>query len=444
MSGLNMKMIRLSALMLLLAVSGLARAALTIDITQGVEGAVPIAIVPFQWNGAGGRPPEQMATIVSADLRRSGRFAPIAEQDLVASPHQAREVNYSNWRTLGVDHLVVGRMQQLSDQQFQVQFQLLDVLKGTQLTGYSFKAPRDALRRVGHQISDIIYEAITGERGAFDTNLAYVTVTKDRKGNNEYRLAVSDSDGYNERTVLKSPQPILSPSWSPDGRKLAYVSFSRNRPELYIQDLKTRSTQRVASFQGLNNAPAFSPDGQRLALTLSKDGNPEIYIMDLASRKLTRVTRSFAIDTEPAWMPDGSAIVFTSDRGGQPQLYRIAVNGQGATGRPERLTYEGNYNSRASISPDGKKIAMVHRGNGGGFRIAVLDLPTQTLSVLTQARLDESPSFAPNGRMIIYATQYNDRGVLAAVSVDGRAQQRLSLHQGNVREPAWSPFRQDR
>lgn len=415
------------------------RAVLTIEITQGVSGASPIAVVPFEWAG-NSTVPAQIHAIVAADLQRSGFFHPLAEQDLVARPHRADQVNYTNWRALNVDHLVVGRIEAMPDDTYQVQFQLLDVHKHTQLAGYSIRSAKSDLRRTAHQISDIIYKTITGKPGAFDTRIAYITVTQNQKKQKSYRLAVADSDGHNEQVVYESKHPLMSPSWAPDGKRLVYVSFTRGRPEVYIQNIVTRKFERIVAFKGLNSAPVFSPDGSKLALTLSKDGNPEIYILDMATRKLTRVTRNYAIDTESAWMPDGRAIVFTSDRGGSPQLYQIGVNAQGATGRAKRLTFKGSYNARGAVSPDGRYLAMVHREEGR-YRIAVQDLKAGHFRVLTDSRLDESPSFSPNGSMIIYATEDNYRGILAAVSVDGRSQQRLSLRTGDVREPAWSSFK---
>jgi len=422
-------------------------AALTIDITQGIDGALPVAVVPFKWLGTGPtqgsktEAPENIGAIVASDLRRSGRFAPVPENDLVGRPSHGSEVNYAAWRALGVDNLIVGHVKPLVDGTYEVQFQLLDMFKAEQLAGYKILSRRSNLRRTAHQISDLIYKALMGVNGAFDTNICYVTVTHNRQKEKVYRLAIADSDGYNEKVILETKSPLLSPSWSPNGLQLAYVSYSRGRPEIYVQSILTGQAKRVASFAGINGAPAWSPDGKSLALTLSKDGNAEIYIQNLARGTTQRVTRNSAIDTEPAWLPDGSAIIFTSDRGNGPQLYQVEVDSQGARGRPQRLTFEGGYNARASISPDGKFVAMVHRIEGD-FRIAVLERESGYLRVLTESRLDESPSFAPNGSMIIYATEYNNRGVLSAVSVDGRARQRLQLSEGDVREPAWSHFKQ--
>ncbi len=423
----------------LLAISR-AQAVLTIEITQGVEGATPIAIVPFAWSGKEA-PPQFMHRIIAADLQRSGFFKPLPEEDMISRPDEAGKVNFADWRALKVDYVVVGKMMPQPDGTFQVQFQLLDVYKGKQLAGYSIRSRKPSLRITAHQISDIIYKRITGVRGAFDTHIAYITVTENRKGQKLYRLAIADADGFDEQIVYESTHPLMSPSWAPDGKRLAYVSFLSGRPEVFIQNILTREIKKVSGFKGLNGAPSWSPDGRRLALTLSKDGNPEIYVLDLKTGKFTRITRHYAIDTEAVWTPDGNALIFTSDRGGSPQLYRVELNRQGMpVERPRRLTFDGNYNARASVSPDGRRVAMVHREKGR-FQIALLELDSGRFRILTDSRLDESPSFSPNGTMIIYATEDNYRGILAAVSVDGRAHQRLSLQTGDVREPAWSPFK---
>jgi TolB protein len=420
-------------LFVLLIQSGLAQGALTIEITQGVEGAVPIAVVPFGWSGPGAAP-ENIAAIISSDLSRSGRFEPLADRDLVAHPTSTDMVKFQNWRMLNVDNLVIGTLTETAAGQYSVRFELFDVYRGKQILGYSFPASDRDLRRVAHHISDLIYEKLTGEKGAFNTQIAYVTTTGSGK-NKTYTLLVADSDGYNPQTILRSGQPLMSPAWSADASQIAYVTFENKTAEIFLQDVASGSRRKVASFPGVNGAPSWSPDGRRLALTLSQDGNSEIYIMDLGSKALKRLTRNAAIDTEPVWTPDGRSLVFTSDRGGSPQLYQIAAHG----GQPQRLTFEGKYNAGADISPDGSKIAMVH-GNNGVYRIAVLDRKSGVTRVLTDGRLDESPSFSPNGSMIIYATDAGNRGVMAAVSTDGRFRQRLSIQAGDVREPVWSPY----
>jgi TolB protein len=422
-------------LVALLAVAGGARAVLTIKITGGTEGAAPVAVVPFAWAGGGSPPGVAVGEVVADDLRRSGRFAPIPVADLPARPSDGAQVDFRDWRLLGVEHLVIGRVAPGEGERLTVEFQLFDVFKGSRLTGYSIPTSPRRLRRTAHRVSDIVYEELTGERGAFATWIAYVTELPEAGEGPRYALQVADSDGRNPETVLESGQPILSPAWSPDAARLAYVSFEGGAPAVYVQDVATGSRQRVAAHPGLNSAPAFSPDGKRLALTLSKDGNPEIYLLELATGALTRLTDNGAIDTEPAFSPDGRHLVFTSDRGGAPQIYRIPVTG----GRPERLTFEGGYNASARYAPDGERLAMVHRTRRG-YHVAVLDLETRALRVLTDGRLDESPSFAPNGAMLIYATEDIQGSALAAVAVDGSVRQRLTARRGQVREPAWSPF----
>ncbi len=421
----------------LLLLSWQAQAKLVIEITSGTEGALPIAVVPFGWVSGGGAATD-IAEVIAADLARSGRFAPLEQTRMPAEPHNGHEIDFAAWREAGVEHMVVGRAQPREDGRVMVEFQLFDVVRGAQMTGYAIPAESATLRRIAHQISDIVYEKLTGQRGAFNTHVAYVTLQRQGE-ESTYRLAIADADGFNEQVVLTSPQPLMSPVWSPDGDYLAYVSFEKKRSVVYLQDVRTGQRELLAEFQGLNSAPSFSPDGRSLLLTLSRDGNPEIYLLELQGRKLTRLTHSRGIDTEAVFAPDGNAIVFTSDRGGRPQLYRLALQNGKAVGRPKRLTFEGVYNARAAFSPNGKQLAYVH-GDGSRFRIAVKELETGTLRVLSDTRLDESPSFAPNGSMIIYATERNRRGVLEAVSVDGRAHQRLGLSRGDVREPAWSPY----
>lgn len=418
-----------------------AAATLTIQITEGVEGALPIALVPFSVQGAA-KLPVALNEIVGSDLASSGRFAPLPESDLIERPDDSAKVDYALWRNKRVDYLVVGKIQVLGADSYSAQFELIDVIKGARMIGQIFQAKGTGLRRVAHLISDQIYEAITGQRGAFDTYLAYVTITKDHRGKSLYRLAISDVDGANEQIIYESPWPIFSPAWSPDATRLAFVVLHDGSPELYIQNVYSKFAQKVAAFQGLNNAPAWSPDGRRLALTLSKDGNAEIYVMAVDTKKLIRVTNSYAVETEAAWAADGAALFFTSDRGGKPQIYRIKMTDQGASGSAQRLTFDGDYNARATVSPDGKHIAMV---NGGGekSRIGVLDLETEQFTIVTDmdTKLAESPSFAPNGGMIIYETSIADKGVLVVTSADGRVKHRLTPTSGDVRQPAWSPYK---
>jgi TolB protein len=412
-----------------------ARAELVIEITGGTEAALPIAIVPF--GSTGFAPPEDISQVISNDLARSGRFSPLAQQDLISSPHEKSEVNFQDWRLLRSEGLLVGKVESIDGETYQVQFQLFDVYKAQQLVGKRYQVPASGLRRLAHQIADEVYQALTGDMGVFSTRLAFVTALKNTDGTKRFALQVSDSDGANPRTVLQSRQPILSPNWSPDGERLTYVSFEKGQAEVFVQDLSTGRRNSVAAFKGLNSAPSWSPDGKKLALTLSKGGNPEIYTLELATGTLARVTHnSQAIDTEAVWLPNGNELLFTSDRGGRPQIYRVSAEG----GKAARVTFEGSYNASPDISPDGKMMTMVHSENGK-FYIAVQDLETGSMQVLTQTGRDESPSFAPNGRMILYATEQRNKGVLAAVSVDGRIHQRLGESGSEVREPAWSPIR---
>ncbi|MDH3220705.1 MAG: Tol-Pal system beta propeller repeat protein TolB [Gammaproteobacteria bacterium] len=420
----------LIAVLLLGAMQG-GKAALTIEITQGVDGALPIAVVPFDTSRLSSKLPVDIAEIVASDLNISGVLKAMDRAALPANPHYSNQVQYPRWRSAGQDYLVVGRVLEESPGVYNIEFQLLDVLKQKQLLGRSMPAKIRNLRSRAHQISDFIYEQITGTRGAFNTRIAYVRAQKDAA--RKYVLQVADTDGYNAQNVLESDEPIMSPSWSPDGKSLAYVSFESKRPEIFIQHLATARRSKVSGFRGLNGAPSWSPDGKFLALVLSKDGNPDIYTLNTATKRLKRITSHRSIDTEPVWTADGNSIIFTSDRSGSPQLYEVGVDG----GRPKRLTFEGRYNSAANISPDGKYIAMVH-GARGQYKIAQIERETGNLTVLTDSALDESPSFSPNGRMVLYAS--GDTGSLFAVSFDGRARHKLSDQAGDIREPVWGPF----
>lgn len=423
---------------LLWVFAGPSHAALTIEITQGVEGALPIAVVPFAFAGdAKDTPTQDLAQIIAADLARSGRFRTLPIRDMLARPSQAEEVDFRDWRAVNQESLVIGQVSSNGPGGYLVRFHLFDVFRGEQVTGYSIPTTVRDLRATAHQIADIIYETLTGQPGAFATRIAYVTSDKRKDGKQQLQLNIADSDGYNPQSIVSSTEPIMSPAWSPDGRKLAYVSFENSQPAVWVQEVFTGKREKLTSFKGINGAPAWSPDGRSLALTLSKDGNPDIFVMDLARRDLRPLTRHWAIDTEPAWSPDGKEIMFTSDRGGAPQIYKVPVSG----GEPERVTFEGKYNARASYAANGRLLTLVTRVNGA-YRIATLDLVTGVLDVLSTGELDESPSFAPNGSMIIYATSANGKGVLAAVSTDGRIRQRLASQAGDVREPVWSPYSQ--
>ncbi len=419
---------------ILLLYTSFSRAELVIEITKGVEASVPIAVVPFAWQGGTLKTPVNVATVIQADLKRSGLFKTLAVADMLTRPTDANKVKYRNWQALGQDYLLIGQVSEVNGR-YQVQFQLFDVYKGEQILGYRLLVVEQELRRTAHYISDLVYEKLTGKKGVFSTRLAYITSTSISANKKRYRLLVADADGYNPKTIASSSEPLMSPAWSPDGKKIVYVSFENKRSAIYLQTLATGKRSKVAAYRGINGAPAFSPDGTRLALTLSKDGSPDIYVLNLTSGTLTKVTKSYGIDTEPTWAPDGESIVYTSDRGGKPQLYRVFVRG----GNPKRITFEGDYNARGRFSTDGKSLAMVH-ANRGDYRIAVMDMATGLVNVLTAGKYDESPSFSPNGDMVLFASKNSaGRGVLTAVSVDGRMQQKMAFNSGDVREPAWSP-----
>jgi len=427
----------LALIALCLGVSSGARAVLTIEITQGADVRLPIAVVPFHWDGRD-KPVHDVSQIVGQDLARSGRFAVLPATDYVSQPHQDRDVVFKDWRILKAEALLIGGVQQLAPGRYQVEFRLYDVFKEMQLAGFRYTVGAEKLRTVAHQISDIVYEKLTGEPGAFNTRIAYITKENERRGKALYKLQVADSDGYGPQTVVRSPEPLLSPAWSPDGRRLAYVSLEGRHARVFVQNVGDGKRELMAQFKGINSAPAWSPDGRRLALTLSKGGNPDIYVLQLDGRGLRRLTQHPAIDTEPAWSPDGRHIVFTSDRAGRPQVYRMTADGRDT----ERLTFEGDYNARASYSADGKMLTLVN-GDEGRFRIATLKMADKLLNVLTDTTLDESPSFAPNGRMVLYATEVRGRGVLASVTADGRVRHLFKFEEGDVREPAWSPYNRE-
>lgn len=424
-------MLRLSALLSLLLLSTVSHAELVIEITRGADDALPIAIVPF----SGPQVDDNIASIIRNDLDRSGRFRSLQDSQLPARPDSAVAVDYAQWQNAGANHLVTGSVQTTADGRLQVNYELVSLDRQTRLLGESLTIPASQWRDAAHFAADKIFEAITGARGVFSTKVLYVNQYP-HNGKVRYRLELADADGQRPLTILDSPQPILSPGWSPDGRKVAYVSFESGRPAIFTQNIATQARSKLASFNGLNGAPAWSPDGRRMALTLSRDGNPEIYIMDIESRALTRITHHAAIDTEPRWMPDSQSLVFTSDRGGSAQVYRVTL----ADLKVKRLTFDGNFNARADVSPDGRYLALVHRERGQQFQIAVQDMQSGVMTVLTQTPLDESPSFAPNGQSLVYASRKGRYGELGIVSLDGRSHVRLPARLGEVREPAWSPF----
>ena len=413
---------------------------LDLDIVGGNASAMPITVVPMPYQGSTGAPATDVAAVVRSDLDRSGQFRALPEAQVVERPTRGSEVKYPTWRALKQDYLVVGRVLDAGAGAYRVEYELFDVAKGERMLGLAMTARSNAMRDVAHQMADAIYEKITGVRGAFWTRIAYITASG-RGDAMRYALMVADSDGFNPQTIVRSAEPLLSPSWSPDGNRLAYVSFERGNSAIYIQNISTGARELVASFRGINSAPAFSPDGRRLALTLSRSGNPEIYVMDLGSKQLAQLTSHFSIDTEPTWGADGNTIYFTSDRGGRPQIYQVPASG----GSASRVTFQGNYNAKASVSFDGKKIAVA-QGAGNAYKIALMDssLGSPRWNTLSPGSLDESPSFAPNAGMVLYAAREGGRGVLYAVSADARVRQRLVLADGDVREPAWGPYRTTR
>ena len=404
-----------------------ASAQLSIEITGGGANRLPIAIVPFAGEGA---IPPGIASIVRADLERSGLFRALETPQLAPAPTEASPVNFPEWRSRLADALVLGSVAVLPDGRFEVRFRVFDVLKQATLGGVAYTLNKNQVRATAHRISDYIYEKLTGEKGVFSTRIAYVL-----KRGPRYELQIADADGAGAETALASLEPIISPAWSPDGRRLAYVSFEQKKPVVYVHSLQSGQRQVAANFKGSNSAPAWSPDGSRLAVVLSREGGSQIFTVNPDGSGLRRLMSSTNIDTEPVYSPDGQFIYFTSDRGGSPQIYRMPANG----GEAQRVTFDGTYNVSARISPDGKNLAYIAR-NSGRFQVAMLDLGARQVQVLTDSDKDESPSFSPNGRMILLATVIGGRGVLSAVSSDGRVKQRLTVTGGDVREPAWGPF----
>jgi TolB protein len=421
------RFLRAVAVPLALIIAGAAQAQLSIEITGSGAQRIPIAIVPFAGEGALS---PAVSAIVRADLERSGLFRTLEVPVLSPPPTEASGVNYAEWRSRLADAVVLGSVAARTDGRFEVRFKLFDTVKAQDLSGIAFTLSREQLRTTAHRISDFIYEKLTGEKGVFSTRIAYVV-----KRGPKFELQIADADGAGEETALASFEPIISPSWSPDGRRLAYVSFEAKKPVVYVHSLADGKRQVAANFKGSNSAPAWAPDGSRLAVSLSRDGGSQIYLVNPDGSNVRRISQSGGIDTEPVFSPDGQSLYFTSDRGGSPQIYRMPAGG----GAAQRVTFEGTYNVSPRISPDGKVLVHIAR-NGGKFQVARMDLATRQTQILTDSDKDESPSFAPNGRMILLATVNGGRGVLSAVSADGRIKQRLTISAGDVREPAWGPF----
>ncbi len=412
-------------------------AQLRIEVTSGVTDPVPIAIVPFSRSAPadGGL---DVAQVIQHDLEGSGRFKALQRSQMPATPTQPSAVVLADWKNVGEDYIVVGRVVAVEGGNLAVDFDLLNTLTGQRVVGQRFVGTPGALRNAAHKVSDVVYEKILGIRGAFATRIAYVSVDG-QPPSQKFQLIVADADGENQRLVLESRYPLMSPAWPPDGQWLSYVSFENKKSAVYVQLVRTGERRQVSARAGINGAPVWSPDGKKLALTLGGSaGDPDIYVLDLQSQSLTRITNDPAIDTEAAWAPDGKSLYFTSDRAGGPQIYKVGVN---PGDRPKRITFTGNYNARPRISADGNTLAMVTL-EGGNYRVAVQDLASGTVRVLTKGHLDESPSFAPNGATLIYSEREGSRAALATVSVDGLTGLRLKSEQGEVREPAWGPFAQ--
>ncbi len=413
-------------LLLTLACTG-AQAQLSIEITGGGANQIPIGVLRFAGEAA---LPQSISDIVEADLQRSGRFRMLFSGNVEPLPADVAQVNFGDWKNRNADALVIGSVVRLADGRFEARFRLLDVPKQTQIGGVAFTLSAQQARATAHRIADVVYEKLTGDRGVFSTRIAYVV-----KQGSRYELQIADADGVGAQTALASREPIMSPAWSPDGTRLAYVSFENKKPVVYVHSLVSGQRQVVANFKGSNSAPAWSTDGKQLAVVLSKDGGSQIYLIGADGSNPRRITNSGSIDTEPFFAPDGQSIYFTSDRGGSPQIYRMSASG----GDPARVTFDGSYNVSPRVSSDGKTLIYIAR-DGGRFQLKSFDLASKQGQVLTDGQRDESPAFAPNGKMILYATQIGNRGSLAAVSSDGRVKQRLSVQAADVREPAWGPF----
>lgn len=410
-----------------------AHAEIVIEVTQGKQSAIPIAVVPFSWQGSTALP-EDISQIIHNDLGHSGYFRAMPTENMINHPSALSQVKYEDWSMLRQDYVVIGNIE-VAPEGYSIEFHVLDVHLKAEVLRHRVKGKKSQMRDLAHYISDYIFENLTGIAGVFSTKLVYVTTNRDRT---KFNLNYADADGARERLIFSSRQPIISPTWSPDGKTIAYVSFENGQGEIFFQELASGKRERVIAFGGssFNSAPAFSPDGKKLAFVVSKLGNPDVYMMDISTRKVTRLTDHYAIDTEPEWDVDGEHLFFTSNRAGGPQIYRMNVNSLAV----KRITFDGNYNARPRVTADGRKLVYVYQANGR-FHIASQDLASGKVNVLTsETELDESPSVAPNGSMVVYAASENERSILAAVSVDGDVKFRLPSKYGDVREPAWSPI----
>ncbi len=416
-------MLRLCSLMILFFIAVPARAVLDIEVTGAGEHQMPMTIVPFSGED---KLEQQVSEVIRSDLLRTGLFKLVDPAG--KAPHDVPDVNYANWQN--VESLLVGQVDKFPDGHIEVRFHLLDTVKQGELLAQAVSASPEQARAIAHHIADAIYEKLTGAPGVFSTRIAYVN----RQGRYN-RLVIADSDGFGEQTLLAQNQPIMSPSWSPDGSALAYVSFERGRAMVFMQPLATGKPVLLASYPGSNSAPAWSPDGQQLAIVLTHDGSSQIYLMRKDGSDLRRITFSEAIDTEPTFSPDGRFLLFTSDRGGSAQIYRMPVSG----GTAERLTFEGSNNFSPHYSPDGKSFVYT-QFNDGIFHIAVQDFLSGQVQILTPGGWEKKPSFAPNGKLILFATEVNGRGILSTVSSDGRVKLKMTPQQGDIREPVWGPF----
>lgn len=422
------------------------QAALNIDITRGVVRAIPIAVVPFVSTGVLATDPD-IAAIIGNDLNRSGQFDLLERQAINQFPDNISKVKRQYWRQKGVDSIVIGDVRKLDKDRYQVHFSLVDLFKlgdhlqsthkdASLLLNETYTVSQHKLRGLAHHMSDEIYQKLVGDRGVFSTRLAYVSVQKLFHKKKLYQLMIADSDGENAHAILTSQQPIMSPSWSPDGHHIAYVTFETTLPQIYISDIATGKRHLLSSFPGINGAPAWSPNGKKLAVALSMDNtNPNIYVINIANKQLQQITNNWAINTEPSWSPDGDTIIFTSDRGGAPQIYAYNFT----RNKVQRMTYTGGYNASASYSPDGKRLIMLHKDETG-YNIASMDLSSGIVKILTPSGNTDSPSVAPNGKMIVYATHDEKKGVLGMVSDNGQIILTLPEQQADVQEPAWSPY----